>query len=188
MSSPDTTSNVRLERRSKYFWITLILGFFALDLLIAIIAIVMAASDPSFRPMPDYSDRSVAWEVHHQERLNSERLGWTITVSAIEPDRKAIEFVVLDRTGIPVERADGTVSAYHLTRVSQQQTATIEEMEPGRYQAHIDCQRLGLWKIELHLHRKPEQTSRNSTLPNASDQEEIFVYESTTEIAGSRSD
>lgn len=170
------------ERRSKYFWITLILGFFALDLTIAIIAIVMAAGDPSFRPMPDYGDRSVEWEVHHQARLSAAKLGWSVSVSAVEPDRKSIDYFVVDRIGVPIVKASGSTRAYHLTRVSQEQTSPIEEIEPGRYRARIDCKRPGLWKIELRMHRKPESSSQGSTLSEASNQEDVFIYESTIEL------
>ncbi len=180
----DSTSAISLERRSKYFWITMILGFFALDISIAIIAIVMAAGDPSFRPMPDYGDRSVAWEVHHQDRVNSERLGWTVDVSVVEPDRQVIEFVVNDRAGIPVEHAVGNASAYHLTRVAEQQHSRIEEFEPGRYQAQIDCRRPGLWKIDLRMNRTSELTSKNRESTKASSSDEVFVYESIIELSG----
>ena len=40
----------------------MILGFFAIDLAIAAIAITMAAGDPSFRSIPGYGERAVAWD------------------------------------------------------------------------------------------------------------------------------
>jgi nitrogen fixation protein FixH len=166
------------ERRSKYFWVTVILCFFALDIAIAVIAIVMAAGDPSFRPMPDYGDRSVAWEVHHQDRLKSEKLGWSIDVSAVEPDRNALEFKVHDRDGKPVDHALGIASAYHLTRVAEQQHSEVVETDQGTYRAKLDCQRPGLWKINLRLNRAPSSTIENQT----ANEEEVFVYESTIEL------
>jgi len=177
-------SEVYQERRSKYFWITVILCFFALDITIAVIAIVMAAGDPSFRPMPDYGDKSVAWEVHHQDRVNSEKLGWSVDISVVEPDRQAIEFVVKDRAGSAVEQAFGNASAYHLTRVAQQQHSKTEEFEPGRYRARIDCQRPGLWKIDLRLNRTPEFATKSRESSNVGDADEVFVYESTIELPG----
>ncbi len=179
MSAYAPRSAASQERRSKYFWITVILCFFALDIAIAVIAIVMAAGDPSFRPMPDYGDRSVTWEGHHQDRLNSEKLGWSIKVSVIEPERKAIEFIVRDRDGKPVERATGKASAYHLTRVAEQQHSEMVETDKGKYRAKIDCQRPGLWKIDLRLSRIPLLTMLD---PTASEAEEVFVYEATIEL------
>lgn len=177
-------SEVSQERRSKYFWVTVILCFFALDIAIAVIAIVMAAGDPSFRPMPDYGDRSVAWEVHHQDRVNSDKLGWSVDVFAVEPDRHAIEFVVKDRSGIPVDHAFGKASAYHLTRVAEQQHSKIEKIEPGRYQARIDCGRPGLWKVDLRLNRTPELANNNREKKETNIADEVFVYESTLELPG----
>jgi nitrogen fixation protein FixH len=175
-------SEASQERRSKIFWVTIILAFFALDIAIAVIAIVMAAGDPSFRPMPDYGDRSVTWEAHHQDRVNSEKLGWSIEASVIEPDRKAIEFIVTDRDGNPVDRALGIASAYHLTRVAEQKHAEIVETVPGRYVAEIDCQRPGLWKIDLRLTRKFAATAENSIASAGKASEEVFVYESTIDL------
>ena len=40
------------EAGSRRFWITVILGFFAIDITIAVVAITMAAGDPSFRSIP----------------------------------------------------------------------------------------------------------------------------------------
>ncbi len=176
MTTNHSKSDALTERSSRRFWITVVLAFFSLDISIAVVAIVMAAGDPSFRPMPDYGDQSVAWEVHHQERLSSEKLGWSVAVSPVEPDRQAIEFVVLDRGRLPVTGASGTASAYHLTRVGDQQHSAVEEIEPGRYQARIDCQRLGLWKIELHMLRNSPSDAGNSK------SEEAFVFESTKEF------
>ncbi len=172
-----STLDASKERNARRFWISIVLAFFSLDISIAVVAIVMAAGDPSFRPMPDYGDQSVTWESHHQERLSSEKLGWTVEVLPVEPDRQAIDFVVLDREGKPVCGAGGKASAYHLTRVAQQQHSAVEEIEPGRYQAHIDCHQLGLWKIELHLRRNREPSS------NTSSSEDAFVLESTKEFS-----
>ncbi len=180
-------SEVSQERRSKYFWVTVILCFFALDITIAVIAIVMAAGDPSFRPMPDYGDKSVAWEVHHQDRIHSEKLGWSVDVSVVEPDRKALEFVIKDRAGSTVDQAFGNASAYHLTRVAQQQHSKIEEIEPGRYRARIDCRRPGLWKIDLRLNRTPETIAKNQATSGVDAAIEVFVYESTIELPGKSS-
>ncbi|MDZ4852326.1 MAG: FixH family protein [Pirellulaceae bacterium] len=171
-----TQSEIAKEKSSKRFWLTLILSFFALDLTIAIYAIVVAVSDPSFRPMPDYGDRSVAWEVHHQEQLASERLGWTVAVSRVETSDQAIEFRVVDRSGEPIVHATGLASAYHFTRVADQQTSPLEEREAGCYVANIDCRRPGLWKIDLRLTRTPETTAEESRPAD------VFVYEATIEF------
>ncbi len=54
------------EAGSRRFWITLILGFFAIDITIAVVAITMAAGDPSFRSIPGFGKRSVQWSERQQ--------------------------------------------------------------------------------------------------------------------------
>jgi nitrogen fixation protein FixH len=182
VSPPISNFEASQERRSRVFWITFILGFFALDISIAVIAIVMAAGDPSFRPMPDYGDRSVAWEVHHQERISSEKLGWSVSVSAVEPDRQTVDFIIVDRAGASVEGGSGDASGYHLTRVAEQQHSKLTEIEPGRYRASLNCQRPGLWKLDLRLNRVTDSTLTERPSAEPQGLEERFVYESTIEF------
>jgi nitrogen fixation protein FixH len=176
VSSLPAPSKLSSERRAKYFWVTFILGFFVLDLSIAVIAIVMAAGDPSFRPMPEYGDRSVEWEVHQRERLQSQALGWQVDIKGIEPERRAMEIKVIDRDGQPVEGATGSISAYHFTRVSQRQVVEVEEVEAGVYRANVDCRRPGWWKVELRL--QPASTDGRYNVKS----KEVFVHEASLNL------
>ena len=81
------------ERNSKWFWVCVICGFFAIDFSIAAIAISMAAGDPSFRSSPGYGERAVAWDVRQKRKEGSSKLGWEIDLQRVEPLRDAIELL-----------------------------------------------------------------------------------------------
>jgi len=157
MISASKEIDIVSERRSRRFWVCMVLAFFSLDIAIATIAISMATRDPSFRPMPDYGQNNVSWEHRHQERLASNKLGWKVDLSPMEPDRKAIRIFASDREGNPVIGAAGKISAYHFARVTEMTRADIVEVAPGEYEAAVDCSRDGMWKIELRLQSGDEQ-------------------------------
>ena len=151
MITPEKSTEIANERKSRRFWVLLILAFFSMDIAIATIAIFMATRDPSFRPMPDYGDQNVSWEERHQERLQSSKLGWTVNISPVEPTRDAMTISAKDRFGNPVTGASGILSAYHFTRVTELTRSKMVEVAPGQYESAIDCSRNGMWKIELRL-------------------------------------
>ncbi|MCY2976436.1 MAG: FixH family protein [Planctomycetota bacterium] len=157
MISANKETDIVSERSSRRFWVCMVLAFFSMDIALATIAITMATRDPSFRPMPDYGQNNVSWEHRHQERLASNKLGWTVDLSPIEPDRKAIQIFASDRSGKPVVGATGKLSAYHFARVTGMTRADIVEVAPGEYEAAVDCSRDGMWKIELRLQSGDEQ-------------------------------
>jgi hypothetical protein len=151
MTTPSKDIDKISERRSRRFWVCLVLAFFSMDIAIATIAIAMATRDPSFRPMPDYGQNNVSWEHRHQERLASNKLGWILDLSPVEPQRKAIRILAVDRSGNPIVGAIGKLSAYHFARVTEMTRTDIIEVTPGEYEAAVDCAREGMWKIELRL-------------------------------------
>ena len=140
------------ERNSKRFWVCVICGFFSLDFSIAAIAISMAAGDPSFRSIPGYGERAVAWDVRQKRKEISNKLGWKIELQPVEPLRDAIEIRVFDDSNQPIAGCTGSLRLFHFTRVAEQFVCDLIEMEPGRYRAKVDVARLGRWQLEMEIH------------------------------------
>jgi len=141
----------RTERNSRTFWILMILGFFAIDLAIAAIAITMAAGDPSFRSIPGYGERAVAWDERQALRDAWQNKQWHIAIQRVGNRLDALEIAITDRNNAPVSGCIGSVRLFHYTRVAQQVAATFSEIDPGRYQAKVDVAKPGLWSFELEL-------------------------------------
>ena len=145
-------SNGASERKSAALWTAFILGLFGINLGIAGIALALAVGDPSFRPLPDYSNRAVDWQVHKDQLQESERLGWQARFDrSSEP--AGIRVVVEDVEGKAVSGATGTLLAYHLTRVAENRRVALTESprEPGVYFAALEIDRDGKWQVALEL-------------------------------------
>jgi len=89
-----TTQIANRELKAMRFWVCVIGGFFAIDFVIAALAISMAVGDPSFRSIPGYGERAVAWDIRRGRKQNSKDLGWKVTLRPVEPRRDAIEITV----------------------------------------------------------------------------------------------
>lgn len=142
-----------------------------INLAMAVLAIVLSAGDPSFRPMPEYGKDAVDWQSRKTQLEASSRLGWQLeierhpgapkgeSVDKGSNSRASVRFRLRDAQGAPIVGATGTLGAYHLTRVSEFRTADFEpiEGEPGGYEADIDVARDGKWQISIDLRDEAEQ-------------------------------
>jgi nitrogen fixation protein FixH len=141
----------RSESRSRRFWVVLILAFFGLDISIAIIAISMAAGDPSFRSIPGFGARAVAWDERRALKENLQNRRWKLDVQRSFPDADAIEIQIVSEANEPITGCSGTVCVFHFTRVALQTRAELKEVEPGRYTAAVNVSKPGMWNVELDL-------------------------------------
>ena len=145
------------ERNSKWFWVCIICGFFAMDFSIAAIAISMAAGDPSFRSIPGYGERAVAWDVRQKRKEVSRKLGWKIDIQRVEPLHDAVEIRIGNAANGPVTGCTGSLRLFHFTRVAEQFHSQLCEIEPGLYRATVDVAKLGRWQLELEIHADGDQ-------------------------------
>jgi hypothetical protein len=141
----------KTERSSRRFWILIILGFFGMDLTIAILAIVMASGDPSFRAIPGFGERAVAWDERRALADAWQKQKWDVQLSCILPERKSIEIAILTEDGHPVSGVRGKAVVFHFTRVAEQQSNILEEVQPGIYRTNLDVSKPGLWNVEILL-------------------------------------
>ena len=105
------------EAGSRRFWITVILGFFAIDITIAVVAITMAAGDPSFRSIPGFGKRSVQWSERQLGLKHFKESGLRVE---IDHDKSTDDLLVLNVTNANGEHVSGlkwTVEVFHFTRV-----------------------------------------------------------------------
>ncbi len=136
------------EKSSRNFWIFLILAFFAIDLTIAVIAISMAAGDPSFRSIPGFGERSVHWDERRNQHERLVSLGWSIQVDKSRSGKDSLAIEITDRQGKPVDGISLQVNLFHYTRVAEQQKAHFRSVD-SMYIAPVKLSKPGLWHIDL---------------------------------------
>ena len=142
---------VRRENNARRFWVCVIVGFFAIDFTIAALAISMAAGDPSFRSIPGYGERALAWDIRQQRKQAAHELNWQVDMQRSEPNHDGIDLTIRDLHGQPVSGCSGTYKLFHFTRVAEQLRGEWTEIEPGKYRAAVDVSKSGLWQMELDL-------------------------------------
>ena len=136
------------EKSSRRFWVCMVLGFFSIDIVIATVAITMAIQDPSFRPIPGFSQRSVNWGERQEQQENLARLGWTIEVDPDHTSPSQIALKVLDPSKQVVQNAALSATIFHYTRVAEQQSAQLVEQD-GLYIGRFDLSKPGYWNIDI---------------------------------------
>ena len=139
------------ERRSMRFWVFFICCFFAIDFTVAAIAISMAAGDPSFRSIPGYGERAVAWDVRQARKQASKELGWKVQIERSGPNLSEMTITVVDAENKPVADCTGSVRMFHFTRVAEQFEGKLIETEPGIYMVPINVAKPGRWQLELEI-------------------------------------
>ncbi len=147
------------ERRSAAFWWMFILALMAINLGVAGMAVYMAVGDPSFRPLPNYSQDAIDWQVRKDRQLASDRLGWRATYErSLEPLGIVVKVVDRDGQGLV---GQGTLHAYHFTRVAEQRMAVLQAMgdRPGEYFAELDVGRDGKWQLSFEFRRTGDEAS-----------------------------
>jgi len=151
--------SVASERRSAAFWWMFILALMAVNLGVAGMAVYMAVGDPSFRPLPNYSQDAIDWQVRKDRQLASDRLGWRATYER-SLDPLGIIVTIVDRDGRGLS-GQGTLHAYHFTRVAEHRTAVLQAREdiPGEYFAELDVERDGKWQLSFEFRRTGDETS-----------------------------
>ena len=149
-----TSTLARRERRAAWIWGAFILGLMAINLGVAGMAVYMAVGDPSFKPLPNYSQDAIDWQARKDQQTASDRLGWATTIErSITPTGILVR--IRDRSGQPVSGGTGTLSAYHFTRVAEHRRVDLVERQesPGEYFAPIDVTRDGRWQLSIELDR-----------------------------------
>jgi nitrogen fixation protein FixH len=136
------------EKSSRRFWVLFVLGFFAIDLTIAVIAISMAAGDPSFRSIPGFGERSVHWDERQQKQKLLEELGWSIELDSAQSNKKELRLHILDRNGKHVEGVQLQITLFHYTRVAEQQKILCVEKD-GYYTADAKLHKPGMWNMDI---------------------------------------
>jgi len=150
-NSLSTAQIAKRERSSMRFWVFFICCFFAIDFTVAAIAISMAAGDPSFRSIPGYGERAVAWDVRQARKQASKELGWNVQIERSGTNHSEMTITVLDAESQPVVDCTGSARMFHFTRVAEQFEGKLIETAPGVYRIAIDVAKPGRWQLDLDI-------------------------------------
>lgn len=159
-----SASEIDAERRAKWTWTLIILGFLGGSMTMWIYAAVLAVRDPSFVVVPDYHEKALRWDEHQKHLAKQAELGWTLHVlppTNVDAQGTGMATVFLrGPDGKPLTKIEGTGRVYHHAAASQIQEVELQtakqasgDSEAGTYLIPLEHYRPGTWQIELQLHQ-----------------------------------
>ncbi len=142
----------RVEVRARRVWVSVIVGFLGLQVLIGAASIVLALNDPTVAVIPNYYQSALDWDVTHQARQLTDQLAWQIDYNVIPSDQagqRTLLVSILDRDGKPVSDRNVTAKLFRHARGGVVDKFKLKEIAAGNYQADTKLTEKGLWQVEL---------------------------------------
>lgn len=153
MGHPNPPANLDPRKRRWWIWPAIIVTMLSLHTFGTLYAVSIANRDRSFKVDPDYYRKGLAIDSHKAELAASDKLGWTVSVSADLDEAsktRTVAVKLLDKLGQPVTGATIELSFYHHARGSDVRTLTLRDAAtPGVYAAHTDLTAVGFWQFDF---------------------------------------
>ncbi len=136
-------------------WPLFVIALLSMSVATVTITVMAARSDGGAQVVEDYYQKAVNWDETAALQAASKALGWqvdvTVSSASGEATERAVEIVVLDRDGQPVEEAQGALRAFrpHRAEVIAERRLTAVPDTPGLYRQTLPIQQAGLWDFEI---------------------------------------
>lgn len=144
----------QLERRARRFWVSVIVGFLGLQVLIGVASVILALNDPSVAVVPNYHQSALDWDVTHRSRQLTDRLGWNIDYNVLPSEQaghRSLIVTILDRDGKPLKDVNVSAKLYTHARGGNIDKIKLNAVADGNFQADTKLTEKGLWQIELMI-------------------------------------
>jgi nitrogen fixation protein FixH len=167
-NSPVSDSAAR-QGASGWIWPGLVLLLLGGQLVMGVVAVMLATADPAWRVVPHYHDRALEWDRVVAARSASERLGWTAEItpadSASVTGQRQFGVTLLDIDGHPVRGASVSVELWHHARPDELLTVPCRATGiPGQYEGVARLTRKGLWQVEIRAERGEERFEKSQVV------------------------
>ncbi len=150
-SPGDSPGDLNEEHGGAWIWPTIVLGLLGLQIVICLVAFVVATSDPSGAVVRDYHSKALAWDEHMAKQRAGEALGWGVALVVAERadmlGGRMVRLSMKDTQGEPLTGVAVGVSAFHLARASQVFDADMKEAAPGVYVTQMKMRKAGRWEL-----------------------------------------
>lgn len=143
----------------RRFFPGIIFALIGMNMTIVGITVWLATSDPSVAVEPDYYRKAAAWDQTAAQQHANARLGWTSSVTlapAAPGSAPMLQVLLTDRNGAGVLGAAVKATLFHNARAGDRIEADFTEAADGLYLASSRCERPGVWRVRLAVHRGME--------------------------------
>ena len=123
-------------------------------MVVSLIVVFIATSDPSYAVEEDYYQKAIDWDLKRAQDRTNENLGWLFEFEVAPPERPGdqprIEVHLADADGAPLTDAAVTVEAFHNSSSGDILRAVLAPSEvPGVYRATLPMQHNGKWELRF---------------------------------------
>jgi nitrogen fixation protein FixH len=141
------------NRRAAWRWGSFVVGMLSLQVVLGVVAVMLATGDQSVAVIPDYYDKALAWDEQMAEREASKALGWQ--VEFVETDYgqlgSGLQINLKDAADAPIEIESGTVQLYRHARAAEVMVAPVVQADDGVIELASCFSHHGLWQVELNV-------------------------------------
>lgn len=162
----------KAERKARRFWVSLVVTFLGLQIVIGIASVRLATGDSSVAIVPDYHTTALNWDAHRRRNTAADRLGIQIVVKpsnvADSQGNRAIEVLVTDDDSQPMSNFSLSASVYHHTAANDDRIISFKHVGEGRYLSLAPMAKPGLWQLVLKMDGAEEPIVQTLTVEIAS--------------------
>jgi len=156
--SPQSASSAdaAAKRWAAIVWPGLVIALLAMQVLMCMIAVSFATSDPSHAIEPDYYKKSLNWDQSQAQKRAMTALGWSVAIrqQAKRPTgERVLRFSPHDKSGAAILGATVTAEYFHHARANQRDTLSTTATPDGEYEAAIRMDRVGMWEFRITVRR-----------------------------------
>ncbi len=139
-------------------WPLIIIGLLSVHVLVSLIFVYIATSNPSFAVEENYYQKALNWDEKRAQDANNLQLGWKCETSLIASttagEPSTVTVTILDSEGTPIDNAKVKLECFALARSGHILHAALASTDNGQYKASIDAHRPGLWEIRISAERQ----------------------------------
>lgn len=154
-----------MKRGAAWPWI--IGGALALHVIVSLVVVFVATSDPSYAVEEDYYQKALAWDERRAQDHANAVLGWSFEVSALPPEQPGnqpeVEAMILDASGAPLNGAVVSIEAFHNTHSGDIIRGTLTESGDGIYSARLPLRDNGRWELRFVVQRGSDRFTFSET-------------------------
>jgi nitrogen fixation protein FixH len=137
-------------------WPYLIAGALALHVVVSLIVVFVATSDPSYAVEENYYQKALAWDDKREQDRTNDALGWHVDFSVNPPERRGdqptLEVCIRDEADLPLNEAAVSVETFHNSRGGDILHARLEATDtPGVYRATLPMAHNGRWELRFTI-------------------------------------
>jgi hypothetical protein len=142
----------QISQRGARFWMLVPVILLGVSVSGWLWMVSMAVNDPGFSVETDYYKKGAHYDDEMARRASNQRLGWQVSEADTqsEADQSGrITVVISDGFGRQIDELNLRAEAFPVARGADVRQITFVPLGAGRYEAHLDRVRLGLWTVRL---------------------------------------